>query len=231
MNLVTEDQVYRKIVVGDYKTAIIYDRHFNNIPNNLAYFERYDCESIEDLDRCMKEFFDQYTGLFSIVLKKSKGGNLQTSCLCRVNIQPKQQQLQGGIAQAQPSFDPVAEREKWMAEFKKDMTIEMLQAQNAMHINRLQELDTTSGRMGLMIENFFMAKMGKAAPMFQQNGTLNGTVEIQNEDDGEVSDEDLGKALIAIKDKFGASNLVKIQEKIESGDATIDMIINSLNNG
>jgi len=230
MNIINVDQIDRKIDVGEYKTAIIYDRHYSNIPGNASYFERYDCESIEDLKSRMKDFCNEYSGMFSIVLKKAKGGSMNASCLCRVNIQATAAAPEMNGTQ-QPFVNAEQLKAQWMTEFKSQMKTDMLQAQVNMYQAQLGEQSTMAGKMGLMIEQFFMAKMGKAAPMFQQNGTLNGTVEVQNAEDSEVEDEDLGKALIAIKDKFGAANLVKIQKKIEEGDPTIQMIINSLNNG
>jgi hypothetical protein len=228
MTTVTTDQLFRKIDVGEYKTAIIYDRYFTNIPNNLAYFERYDAEEVEELKTNMRDFVAQYSGGYSIVLKKAKGGNIATSCLCRVNLIPEAVPGQPQQVQGNNFEDPIKMKQRILEELKTEMRTTMLQATVDQQAARLAELNTTSGRMGLMIENFIMAKMGKAAPMFQ-NQPLQGTVEIEN-DETEVDDETFVENLTTIKNKFGTANLMKIAKKIEQGDPQIEMIINILSN-
>ncbi len=238
MSVITKDQLMRKIREGDYKTAVIYDRDYRQIPDRVPYFERHDKESPEALAQVMEEFYTTYSnwmGIFTVVLRKSPHGNTSGSCLSRINCngQPtgsgdvqqtnQIQQMNGG------SYDQIYAQV--LAEIKTKMTISALEAELKMKNAQIEETSTTAGRMGLMFEQFLMAKMGMKAPMFQGK-TMQGTVEIENnEDESEVSDEDFGNALIKLKDMFGVKTLMQIANNYEKDDPSILMIKNALRNG
>jgi hypothetical protein len=229
MTNINAEQLYRKIEKGDYKTAIIYDRVVTNAPKDLAHFERHDSETVAELLDNVREFVSLHNGVYSFVLKKASGGPLNSSCLVTVNLVPEHSETNSGAQmQGTPpeSYDKI--KANILAEIKAEMQVTMLQAQVNQYQAQLAEVNTTSGRMGLMIENFIMAKMGKSAPMFQAQ-PMQGTVNLEN-DESEVTDETFVSNMVKIKDKFGVGNLMKIAAKIDAKDPQIDMLINILNN-
>lgn len=239
MSVISKDQLVKKIRKGEYKTAIIYDRDHRSMPQNMPFFERYDENSPEDLVQSMQEFYSNYStwlGIFTVVLSKSPHGNISGRCLSRITCNNNSGSGDGGN-QVQASGQAMNGKsyeqmyQEILAEIKTKMTISSLEAELKVKQAQLEETSTTAGRLGIMFEQFLMAKMGKKAPMFQNGATLQGTVEIENKDETKVSDEDFGKALIKIKDMFGVETLMNIANNYTKDDPNIIMIKNALNNG
>lgn len=225
----TPEQLYSKVILSEYKTAIIYDRFLNNAPSELSYFERHDCESPQDLVERLTAFCNTYAGNFSMIIKKASGGTKATSCLIRVSLlgntkENPQQNTQ--VQQMQGFEDPEKMKARILEEMKSNFIQKQLEAENEMYKSQLANLNTTSGRMGLMLENFIMAKMGQKAPMFQNQ--MQGTPEIKTDDD-DISEEEFTQALIKIKDMLGARTLVNIAAKYNADDIMIQTIKNAVN--
>lgn len=227
MNTVTTEQLYRKIQVEDFKTAIVYSGAMRSVRAGMHYFERYDCESVEDLEQNVKEFNGIYSGIFTFLLKKTSGGIITSGCLCTVNLTPQPTAASTTTQAVQQRETEEEMRARLLATIKTEYELSMMRATIEQQKAQIMETSTTSGRMALMFENFVMAKMGGKAPMFQPGAQLQGTVEVNN-DNTEISDKDFGDALIKIKDKFGVDNLMEIAKKIDANDPNIDMLINML---
>lgn len=233
MSVITKDQLIKKIQHGNYKCARIYDRDYKQVPHNIPVFEQYEEASPDDLIVSLEAFYNNYStwpGIFTILLRTSSTSNLSKAALVRINTAtiPAGSTGQPNPIQGHP-FKTAEEIYKEVLEKAKgQMQLEMYEAQIKMKDSQLEQFTTTSGRLTYMFENFLMAKMGKAAPMFQPGATLQGTVQVENTEEDEVSDKDFGEALVKIKDKFGIQTLMKIAERIDTKDPQIDVLINML---
>ena len=236
MSVISKDQLMQKIKRGGYRCAKIYDKDYRQVPSNIPYFESYEEQDADQLASALDRFYATYStwqGIFTIILRKSPTGNLSGAALVRINTASappqQQQQMNGGNGQPIKTADQIYN--EVLEQVKTQMQITMFQAQIKQKDAQLEELSTTSGRLGYMFENFLMAKMGKNAPLFQNGATMQGHQQNTNDQNEEISEDDFGKALVKIKDKFGVETLMKVAEKIESNDPQIDLLINMLNNG
>lgn len=228
MITINKNQLYKKIQSGEYKIAVVFDRFLNSMPSNLPFFERLEAESPEDLITLVKDFVKEYSGNFTFVLRKSIGGNQTGISLVRVDLNGSKEQNYAGV-QLQGAQDPEEMKQQLLKEIKAEMRQTQLTAELEMYKSKVTHLETTSGKLGLIFENFLLAKMGNKAPLFQDKlqGTPTGETEISEED---ISEKDFTDALITIKDKFGAPLLIKVAEKIKNNDPQIEMLINMFRN-
>jgi len=226
MITIDSTQLYRKIQLEGFKVAVIYDKMIGTLNINMHYFEKYECTDPDALEQALREFNKIYNGAFTILLKKSTSGGVTNGCVVHINLMPE---VAEGVKQVQGTTHESAEdmKKRIMLEIRSEYQLTMLQATIKQQEAQILETSTSAGRLSLIFENFITAKMGGKAALFQKGATLQGTVQVENTD-SKVNDEDFGKALIKIKDKFGVSALMKIAEKIEANDPQIDILMNML---
>lgn len=227
MLIVSKENIDDKISGGGFKTAVIYDQQLRGRdPGHLPYFERYDEETTEDLLNKIDKFSKTYPGIFSIVLKKTPGG--QNACLVQAQFEgSKKPQEQGSVnLNGLPGFEsPEMIEQRILNKLKTQMETQRLQAENNILRAKLQGIETTGGKLANMIETWIEAKfLGKKSP------SLQGTDEATTETKKEVNPEELKIALGKLCDVLGADTLIKLSKKLQDGDPIILMVKNYANN-
>lgn len=227
MTHLTGAQLLDRVERMGAKTAIIYDRIIHKVRTDLPNFERFDCDSTDDLTGLVEKFCAEYNGIFSVLLRKSSGGNDSATTLVVLDTR---QQTQTAVAQGMTKGSLAETEEQIEAriieKLKTKMLLQQIDAERKALEAEKESLRYGGGKLAFILEHLLLKKVGPAPAM---QGTDEQEAEEINDND-EGKEEKLTAAFADLGDELGTDTIIKLAEKLKSGDkAVIDMVKNYAN--
>ena len=222
MIYVSVEQLIDKIRRNDLKFARIYDGILTGIRTDIPYFDEFDMSSPEDLIASIQQFCKTYAGIYSIVMRRSNGGNIGGSTLVKVNLSPSGSApiSQAPILQGSQKSEEQL-RQSILKDLKSEMLEQSIQSREAALIAEKQKLEFAGGKLMFILENWAMAKLtGKSQAAFAKN--LQGTPP-------EINEANLEAAFKSLAQTLGIETIIKLAAKLKPGDPIISIVKNYAN--
>lgn len=184
----TPAQLYKRITDEGIKNITWYEGYVANPKEMRHNFHRFKNEDVNAVLADAQNVLNQFPGLFTVLMYKSASGTNEPPTVIRVNGGNAQiaGPMQGFSGQTMTGRETEEEMyQRLLRQIKSEMEIQHLKEENARMKDRLNGLQTASGKLGLVSSEVIWNILKKSSPNLAK--TMQGFEE--NEDTEQVQEK------------------------------------------
>lgn len=227
--VLSTESILKKIEKQRYKHAKVFEGFV--VPNdadNKHHFEKFDCDTPEQLINEIQEFSELYHGKFTILMRVHHGGTDKTLSACRWSTIPEAKPVEQGNTVSSEKLMTIADLEAqkkiWLQELSTTFKLKEYESIIQMKDAELNGFKANGDKLAYVaLQVLSGMSIGKKLGISNLNGT--GTENIKQPESVPVQNaEELKAALNKLHWLLGEEILIKLAKKINPGDEMIGMV-------